>query len=124
MLLDAALSKVPGKLYDGGNTLLDWLYIDDAVDAILRVVNASKLGHAVYDVGTGTSTLKAEVAEHLLLHAKRGTAIDAAYDLPAGLHHEQAATGPLESDTGWSAHTPLTVGLPRFVDWYRAYHGR
>ncbi len=30
----------------------------------------------------------------------------------------------LVRDTGYSPRTSVEVGIPRFVDWYRAYHGR
>ena len=28
----------------------------------------------------------------------------------------------IQRDTGFAPTTPIDVGIPRFVDWYRRYH--
>jgi UDP-glucuronate 4-epimerase len=28
----------------------------------------------------------------------------------------------IEQELGFAPHTPIDVGIPRFVDWYRGYH--
>ena len=34
-----------------------------------------------------------------------------------------ADIGPARRDLGFEPRTPIAVGLPRFVAWYREYHG-
>jgi UDP-glucuronate 4-epimerase len=34
-----------------------------------------------------------------------------------------ADTSELERDYGWRSTTPIEVGLPKFVGWYREFYG-
>ena len=40
-------------------------------------------------------------------------------DVPA----TYADISAIKRDLGYSPTTPITVGIPRFVDWYRSYVG-
>jgi len=35
-----------------------------------------------------------------------------------------ASAGLLEQLTGYKPSTPISVGVPAFVDWYRGHYGR
>ena len=39
-------------------------------------------------------------------------------DVPASF----ADISAIQRDTGFAPTTPIDVGIPRFVDWYRRYH--
>jgi UDP-glucuronate 4-epimerase len=42
---------------------------------------------------------------------------------PGDVQSTYADIDALTRDTGYRPTTPIDVGIPRFVDWFRAYHG-
>ena len=42
---------------------------------------------------------------------------------PGDVRDTYADISAIERDLGFAPTTSIDVGVPRFVDWYRAYHG-
>ena len=53
-ILNSILTGSKIQRYGKGNAVRDWLYIDDAVDAILEIINAN-LNFEILNIGTGKS---------------------------------------------------------------------
>ena len=43
---------------------------------------------------------------------------------PGDVTATYADIAPARRDLGFEPKTPIEDGVPRFVDWYREYHGR
>ena len=103
-----------------GRRRIDWVYVDDVVDALIKAARSDIAGR-VLDVGSGERTSVREIVEHL------GRLIDPAIELEFGqlpdrqLEHERyARVDETAAMLGWRATTPLDEGLRRTVEWYRA----
>ena len=42
---------------------------------------------------------------------------------PGDVRDTYADISAIQRDLGFQPSTKIDVGIPRFVDWYRAYHG-
>ena len=42
---------------------------------------------------------------------------------PGDLKESLADIGPIKTDLGYEPTTPIDIGRPIFVDWFRAYEG-
>ncbi|MGB7336099.1 MAG: SDR family NAD(P)-dependent oxidoreductase [Salaquimonas sp.] len=113
------------QVFNGGDMLRDFTYIDDIVDGVLRISETGFVGdgvpHAVYNIGgnnpekleTFISTLekiigKKAVRENLPMQPG---------DVPATYANIDA----IHRDYGFSPTIDLETGLRSFVGWYRQY---
>lgn len=102
-----------------GTRLVDWVFVDDVVDALVAAALSDTAGGRVLDVGSGTGTsIRATVD---LLHRLAGTAVAPVYGAVADRAGDRAHIAdvrPAEEALGWGAVTPLADGLARTVRWY------
>jgi UDP-glucuronate 4-epimerase len=118
----------------------DFTYVDDVSEGVLRVLDrvprpdpawngdapdpsTSYAPYRIYNIGNNESVELLEfvrVLEDILgVEANMNFLPMQPGDVPA----TAADIDALGRDTGFRPHTPLAVGLRRFVDWYREYHG-
>ena len=131
----AIFAGEPIDVFGEGNMRRDFTYIDDIVTGVVAALDnpppddgSEKAGgsrgpHRLYNIGNNRSeelTRMIEVieqacgrkAERRLLPMQAGDVRDTYADLSA-----------IQRDLGFRPTTPIDVGIPRFVDWYRGYHG-
>jgi UDP-glucose 4-epimerase len=98
----------------------DFLYVDDAAEAFVAVGSAAAAA-GVFNVGSGSARpLRETIAQVRDL-------IDPSLplgfgEIPSAAHavrHLEPVVSHLRSVTGWSATTPLAVGLACTIDWHR-----
>jgi UDP-glucuronate 4-epimerase len=138
----AILRNEPIELYNHGKMRRDFTYIDDLVEAMLRLshnappapgtahgtIEADSLSPVapwrVVNIGAGRPVdledFVGAVEEALGQKATRKLLPMQMGDVPATF----ANTDLLERVTGYRPSTPINVGVPRFVDWYRHYYRR
>lgn len=101
----------------------DFVYVDDAVDAILQVAAARSVPRgAVYNVCSGKQTnLKEIVAIAAKLMDIRSEPVWAT--MPARSWDTDCWVGSPERmarEIGWRATVPLETGIPRIIEWFQA----
>jgi UDP-glucuronate 4-epimerase len=136
----AILRDEPIELYNAGKMRRDFTYIDDLVEAMLRLAHnappAPGTAHGtiegdslspvapwrVVNIGAGRPVelddFVGAVEDALGQKAKRKLLPMQMGDVPATF----ANTDLLERVTGYRPSTPVTIGVPRFVDWYQHYY--
>ena len=118
-MANIAAGRAP-LILGAGRQTLDFVYVEDVARANLLAAGA-QVTDAVFNVGSGTETSLAELAEALLrvmdsrLQPEFGPA-RAVADVP----RRMADTRQARERLGFEARVPLEVGLRRLVDWWRA----
>lgn len=104
-----------------GSRRIDWVYVDDVVDAFLAAACVPSVDGRSLDIGSGEAVdIRATVA---LLQRIVGGEVPARFGAVQDRLHDTAriadlsGTGPV---LGWAARVGLEDGLHRTVDWYRA----
>jgi len=131
----------PIKLFNNGRMRRDFTYIDDAVEAVVRLVrrppapNAVWSGDApdpatslapwhVYNIGNSQPVEVTEVVR-LIEEAIGKPAIRELLPMqPGDVAQTYADVGDLERAVGFRPETPIDEGVHRFVAWLRNYHAR
>lgn len=131
------------KIFNYGNCKRDFTYIDDIVEGIIRVVQASpekKVGedglpippYAVYNIGNSNPENLLDFVNILQEELVGAGVLPQDYDFDA--HKElvpmqagdvpitYADTTPLEKDYGFKPSTPLRDGLRKFAEWYKIFY--
>jgi nucleoside-diphosphate-sugar epimerase len=100
----------------------DFVYVDDAIEALVRLVEGHAADGSTVDIGTCRTEPLRAVVERLVEMIDPGAvpAFGAVPDRPLteGRAADAAAT---EACLGWRATTTLERGLQRTIDWYRSY---
>jgi len=125
----------PIQVFNNGDMRRDFTFVDDIVSGIVACLDnppaddkALKAGgspspHAVYNIGNSRSEELLDMiaiiedacgrkAERQLMPMQAGDVPDTFADISA-----------IERDLGYRPTTTIADGVPRFVDWYRGYHG-
>lgn len=119
VFLDRALRGLPIEIWGDGSVVRDYVYVGDAVDAILKAARYAGEPR-IFNLGSGGGTsLKELVAE---IQKLLGRTLQVNYaptrnlDVPANVLDPALARRHL----GWSATTPLAEGLRRTYEWLRS----
>ena len=127
MLFARAIAEgKPIQVFNHGDMRRDFTYVDDAVEATLRVLDrppGSTPPIRVLNVGNqhpvGLLDYIAVLERALGRTAKKEMRPMQPGDVPA----TYADTRALEEVTGFTPSTPLEHGLGRFAEWFRRYYG-
>ncbi len=116
----------PVTLYEGEGLSRDFTFIDDVVDGVLRVLelppDPAMEQVRILNLGNRRSEPVSRMVELLEQALGRRAEIRMVPRPAADLMATWAAVDAAHELAGWLPRTPLDVGIPRFVSWFRAYH--
>jgi len=132
------LAGRPIDVYNHGNMERDFTYIDDLVEAVVRLGdriptraddangdNGSSSPVAPYrvvNIGGGHPVSLLRFIEEIELALGRKAERNYMGMQPGEVLRTEASTDFLTSLIGYLPETPIEVGVPRFVNWYREYY--
>ena len=131
------------QIFNYGNCMRDFTYVDDIVEGILRVMRGAperKTGedglplppYAVYNIGGSRPENLLDFVQILSEELVRAGVLPQDYDFeahkdlvpmqPGDVPVTYADSEALERDFGFRPEIPLREGLRRFAAWYHAYY--
>lgn len=139
LFVNAIKNNEPIKIFNHGNMQRDFTYVDDIVEAVVRVVDKNAFSNDKYDgnaanpsissapyrifnIGNSSPVPLMEFVESIELAL--GKKAEKIYlpmqdgDVPATF----ADTQLLQDWVGFAPSTPLNEGVKKFVDWYVGYY--
>lgn len=118
VFLDRALRDEPIQLWGDGSVVRDYLYVGDAVDAIVRAARFDGEPR-IFNIGSGVGVSLNELIEEIGRLLGRPVKVERSearlVDVPVNVLDCSLALRHL----GWRATTPLAEGLRRTCDWLR-----
>jgi len=125
----AILRGEPIKVFNRGDMRRDFTYVDDIVAGVVAALDhppASAAGiapHRRYNLGNN----HAEPLMRFIELIERATNHKAIVELeemqPGDVKETYADIGTARRDLGFVPRTSIDEGIPRFVAWFRQYHG-
>ena len=124
LFADAMLHGRPIKVFNNGDMLRDFTFVDDIVDGIVRVVESNALpGYDIFNIGNHRSEKLLDVinvlAESLGLKPK----MEMLPMQPGDVYATYASIDKLNKAVGYAPKTTIREGIPVFAKWYKEYHG-
>ena len=131
------------QIFNYGNCMRDFTYIDDIVEGIIRVMNKApekKNGedglpvppYALYNIGNNNPENLLDFVSILQEELVRAGVLPEDYDFeahkelvpmqPGDVPVTYADTTPLEKDFGFKPSTSLRDGLRKFAEWYKEFY--
>lgn len=128
----AILNDEPITLYNRGNMVRDFTYIDDAVRAVIGILDAC-LGQTLFDETSTTPWRVYNIGNHkkvpLMDYVRvleqclgRKAAVDLLPMQDGDVPETDADVSKLVGDFGTSMSIDIEEGIARFVAWYREYY--
>ncbi|MBI4182675.1 MAG: NAD(P)-dependent oxidoreductase [Proteobacteria bacterium] len=123
MMIEGALAGRPTRIPHGPRSRRQYLYVEDALDALHAALDAPPLKRRVYNITGGTSLSLAEVAERV---ARIVPGVEVSFgDDP---HGEQYTLGEVDisaarGDLGYVPRFGLDKGIAAYAEWLRAGRG-
>jgi nucleoside-diphosphate-sugar epimerase len=106
------------SIWGDGSAQRDFLYIDDCIEAMVRLLDQRFSG--VVNVATGRQTAIRELAEALGRVSGFDGAITYDTSMPSGQMGRRFDTSIIES-TGWAPQHDLDNGLRKTVTWFESH---
>ena len=118
-----ALSGDTLSIYGDGRQRRDYIYIDDAVDALMRMAEAPESNGRLYNVGSGLGTPIVDMARSIIELAGGGRIGFVAWPkLAAQIETGDfvADIGRIQRELGWTPRVTLADGLERTISHYKS----
>jgi UDP-glucuronate 4-epimerase len=135
IFVKALYAGEPLPLFNGGEMRRDFTYIDDIVRGVIACLDeppaddeqvkagGSTSPHALYNIGNSRSEDLMRVVELLEQETGRKALLDPKPMQIGDVKETFADISAIERDHGFKPVTSIDEGVPRFVAWYRDYHG-
>jgi UDP-glucuronate 4-epimerase len=126
LFTDAILAGRPIQVFNNGQMKRDFTYIDDIVPAIVAAAELTPVQpgeHRLYNLGNNHPEALLDFIAVLETALGRSAVKRMMPMQPGDVPTTYADIGPARRELGFEPRVPIAVGLPRFVAWYREYHG-
>jgi UDP-glucuronate 4-epimerase len=137
LFTQAIFEDRPVRLYNHGRMRRDFTYVDDVIEAVVRLIEAPPAAaaasavaptppqppHRLYNVGNAQPvevTALLDILEKVIGKPARRELLPMR---PIDVLETFADSLELQRATGFAPRTPIEAGLRAFVTWYRGYRG-
>ena len=132
----AILAGEPIEVFGEGNMRRDFTYIDDIVTGVVAALDnpppddglekagGSKAPHRLYNIGNNNSEELVRMIGILEEACGRKAEKKLMPMQPGDVRDTYADISAIQRDLGFRPSVRIDDGIPRFVGWYRDYHGR
>src|SRR5512134_175935 len=134
------LAGEPIPVFNRGEMVRDFTYVDDIVEGVLRVIDSppapepswhgdapdpatSYAPYRVFNIGNNQPVKLMRYIEVLEQCLGKKAVLDLLPMQPGDVPATYADTSALEAAVGFRPATAVETGISRFVEWYRAYYG-
>lgn len=139
LFIDAILHNRPIKLFNKGDMLRDFTYIDDVVEGIIRIMEiiptrnpqwdkmtpdpaSSSAPYKIYNIGNQHPVRLMDYVKCI----ENSTGSEAKKDFlpmqPGDVYQTYADSSALAEITGFKPNTPLQEGINKTVEWFKSYY--
>ncbi|MDL2243311.1 NAD-dependent epimerase [Bacteroidales bacterium OttesenSCG-928-J19] len=134
LFMDAILNDRPIQVFNNGDMLRDFTYVDDIVKGVIKVIDhapersenaaspdVSTAPYRVYNIGNSSPVKLMDFISTIeKVSGKEAQKIFKPMQ-PGDVYQTNADMTSLEKDLGFKPNTDLETGLGHFAKWYREY---
>jgi len=137
---EGILAGRPIPVFNRGDMVRDFTYVDDIVEGIVRVIRQPAAPAAgwsgdrpdpatsyapwrIFNIGNNRPVKLLRYIEVLEQCLGKKAQLDLLPMQPGDVPATCADTGELEKAVGYKPQTPVEIGVKRFAEWYQGYYG-
>ena len=139
LFADAILHDRPIKVFNNGNMLRDFTYIDDIVEGVVRILDVIPTGienwddiaadpanssapYRVYNIGNSQPVKLMDFISEIERAAGKEAKKEFLPMQPGDVYQTFADSSALAESTGFKPCTSLRTGIEKTVEWFRNYY--
>ena len=117
------------RVFNRGDMKRDFTYIDDITRGVIACLDQAPTGdgddppHRLYNIGNHRSEPLLRFIEVIEKAAGRQAKTELVPMQPGEVKETDADITAIQKDIGFNPSTTIDAGIPKFVDWYKDYHG-
>ena len=122
------LNEKPIKVFNKGEMMRDFTFIDDIVSGILGALDTPPISlnasppHKIYNLGNNKPVSLMNYINVIERACNKKAIIDLRPMQAGDVVQTYANIEESERDLGYAPTTSIDIGIPRFVDWFISYH--
>ncbi|HEY8442311.1 MAG TPA: NAD-dependent epimerase [Xanthobacteraceae bacterium] len=139
LFTEAILHSRPIKLFNGGKMRRDFTYIDDVIEAVVRLIPLAPMGTPnwkgndpatspapwrVFNIGNSRPVEITQVVQLIERATGKRAKIELLPMQPGDVPETYADATALEQTVGFRPDTPIGEGIRRFVKWFLSFSPR
>ena len=124
LFMDAIFNDRPIKVFNNGDMLRDFTFIDDIIEGVRRIINVipdKEVPSSIYNIGNQSPTRLMDYIECIERAAGRQAKKEFLPMQPGDVYQTYADSSALSQATGFAPATPLQDGINRTAEWFRSY---
>ena len=139
LFIDGIVKGDPIKVFNNGDMLRDFTYIDDIVEGVSKISkiipqennrwdnfeadpSTSSAPYKIYNIGNQNPTKLLDYIASIEKALGKEALMEMHPMQPGDVYQTYADTSALAQATGFSPSTPLEEGIAKTVEWYREYY--
>ena len=125
---NSILNEKPIKVFNKGEMMRDFTFIDDIVSGILGALDTPAISlnasppHKIYNLGNNKPVSLMNYINVIERACNKKAIIDLQPMQAGDVVQTYANIEESERDLGYAPTTSIDIGIPRFVDWFISYH--
>lgn len=127
LFTEAIFNGEPIQVFNHGDMKRDFTYIDDIVQGVIAALDhppQAEKGtppHRIYNIGNHRAEPLLRFIEVIEKAVGKKAKVEIKPMQPGDVKETYADVTAIQRDLGFAPDTPIDVGIPRFVDWFRGY---
>ena len=122
----AIVAGEPIKVFNYGEMWRDFTFIDDIVQGVVRALDRPAQGTPpvkIYNLGGDKVEKLTDYIGYIEQALQRKAVMQLEPLQPGDVPATSADIAASRQELGFQPTTPISVGIPKFVDWYKDYYG-
>ena len=139
LFTDAIINDKPIKVFNNGQMIRDFTYIDDIVEGIFKLLDKKPSGSSdwtgkkpnpsfssapwnIFNIGNNKPTELEYFISLIEKHLNKKAIKNYLEIQPGDVEETAADISKLNKATGFVPSTSIEIGIPKFISWYRTFH--
>lgn len=124
LFADSVLKGNPIQVFNHGDMRRDFTYVDDIVSGIVGAMSAADLAPcSVFNLGNHRCEKLLDMIAEIETALGRKAVMEMLPMQPGDVCATYADDTRAREKLGFRPETPITVGVPKFIAWFKEYHG-
>ncbi len=137
LFVKALLNNKVINVYNNGNMVRDFTYIDDIVEGVINVIkkpadipknksdeNPGRAPYKIYNIGNNSPVKLIDFIRVIEFKMKKKFKINFMDIQPGDVPKTYADVNDLVKDFNYKPNTSIEVGIQKFIDWYLNYYNK
>tara|TARA_R110000796_G_scaffold252631_3_gene389346 strand:- start:2231 stop:3253 length:1023 start_codon:yes stop_codon:yes gene_type:complete len=115
------------NVFNNGNMMRDFTYIDDIIEGIYRIIKSEKNTpreqlYKVYNIGNNNTVKLSEFIDEIEINLNTKAIKNLLPMQPGDVEKTWANVDQLIADYNFQPNTSVKIGIKNFIDWYKKYY--